>query len=67
MERENKIKVIQEIILNELYDAECESCTYENDLSYDCSHCRHEFCDWIVSDKYAEYVAELILKALEKE
>ena len=67
MERENKINRIAEVILNELYCAECESCEYGKDLSYDCSCCRHEFCDWLVSDEYAKYVAELILKALEKE
>lgn len=67
IERELKIDQITEVILNELYCAECESCTWSNEITHDCTDCSHQYCDWLVSNKYAHHVAELILKALEKE
>ncbi len=67
IEREIKINRITEVILNELYCAECESCTWDSEITHDCTDCGHQYCDWLVSNEYARYVAELILKALEKE
>jgi hypothetical protein len=67
MERELKINRIAEVILNELYCAECESCTWNNKITHDCTDCSRQYCDWLVSDEYARYVAELIIDALEKE
>lgn len=67
MERELKINRIAEIILNELYCAECESCTWDNKITYDCTDCSRQHCDWLISDEYARHVAELIIDALEKE
>lgn len=67
MERELKINRIAEVILNELYCAECESCTWNNKITHDCTDCSRQYCDWLVSDEYARHVAELIIDALEKE
>lgn len=45
MERELKINRIAEVILNELYCAECESCTWNNEITHDCTDCNHQYCD----------------------
>lgn len=67
MEEEIKVNRIAEVILNELYCVECESCTYDSKITHDCTDCSHQCCDWLVSDEYARHVAELILKVIEKE
>ena len=58
---------IGNVILNELYCAECESCTWDTKVTHDCTDCSYQYCDWLVSDEYARHVAELIIDALEKE
>ena len=61
MTREEQIKIIIEVLDNELYEPACELCAYENTTA--CDLCQISSDNFMLSDKAAHDVAEKIVKA----
>ena len=66
MTREEQVKIITEVLDNELYEPACELCAYENKINTTlCDWCKISLDNFLLSDEAARAIAEKIMNELE--